>query len=1042
MPANKTIMNMPELPVFARSLASGFLIAETCRIGFYAGTALSSKLAWASAWPAFLLLVTGTVLCLIYLRERGAFDAATRMARSLRVDLLFAAAVGVWINDLASHWLKPAHDSVKQLDPDWVAAALTLLGILLISPLFRHFRPKRKNAVPQMYFIADEEIGDEKDDFLASDSEARSFGDAVLAGGAHPGLVFGVDGPWGVGKTSFINLAQKVWEKAGDRIIVCRFEPLRYASEVDLADRLIRELTSAIQREVFAPEFRPAVSRYSKLVKGKADVSFLGFKIALEPGQETLDELLDDIDDVLKRIGYRVIVVVDDLDRLDAKAINSVLFATRRTFKLSQATFVLCYDTEGLVASKDEESKAREFLEKFVTVKLSLFVDSSRICEFLLRDWRRSENRMDSIPSDTMFRLSAVLSELAEILGGDLAGDYLPLVGDLRKIKRFVNAMLLMQLEKSDLGRTDFNKRDLINLVLLNLSFPGLFRRIYSEETEGRRGSFSIQRKYGDRHFKNAEEFTELLKEHSKSARFLLRQLFDIDVLGYRKRSDIDDAALASRACFNRDGSRNLENYLKLIVRFATPEPQQTFVLYREAVAHIQEGKATVFSVLESADFRLRQGEYAHDQFWRVLANQCSQFNRSITDDAIDALVAYLPRYSIVGSQGRALRNVSIYSLLHILDRAGWGQSPVERRQNSDARILEIAERIFGEGRFIGNGLLTRLSDQRRGVIGWHDLMLFRLQCSADRQGQLFNLQNALLVHGDPGSSKDGFTNKLALEGMRKLSQQVFALFKRTYIDTGINFYSEVDSEADSRFLGEAPLADLQPPAQVSESVSAARSSIKLFVVYQLANNHPPTGSGVGCGFYDETGDEDKHGVSILMSEYAFGHCFNPLLDEQNVFYFIDHCLTHLSNSFLLEGDGLGYIATREIAGGFDPIEIGKYWNRHRELIRGKAALTPDRQVVTANYVATYGDLESVFNVLDDFSNEASEASQVDRSPSADIEVTAPTAELSLAGETVDQTAQERSDPPDNTDATNQSITNSDASSSKPHDGEDHSAIR
>ena len=219
---------------------------------------------------------------------------------------------------------------------------------------------------------------------------------------------------------------------------------------------MIRDLSAAIQSKVFAPEFRPAASRYSRLIKGKADVSFLGFKLSLEPSQETVDELLDDIDEVLRRIGRRVIVVIDDLDRLDAKTVNNVLFATRRTFKLSQATYVLCYDTEVLAGGKEEGSRAREFLEKFVTVKLSLFVDSSSIRNFLQRDWEKSESQLGSVPSDTMLKLGAVLNELAEILSGDLAAKYLPLLGDLRKVKRFINAILLMQIEKTNLNRPGF----------------------------------------------------------------------------------------------------------------------------------------------------------------------------------------------------------------------------------------------------------------------------------------------------------------------------------------------------------------------------------------------------------------------------------------------------------------------------------------------------------------------------------------------------------------------------------------------------------
>ncbi|WP_454737191.1 hypothetical protein [Cupriavidus necator] len=44
-------------------------------------------------------------------------------------------------------------------------------------------------------------------------------------------------------------------------------------------------MSAAIQRKVFAPEFRQAASRYSRLIKGKADVSFLGFKLSLEPSK-------------------------------------------------------------------------------------------------------------------------------------------------------------------------------------------------------------------------------------------------------------------------------------------------------------------------------------------------------------------------------------------------------------------------------------------------------------------------------------------------------------------------------------------------------------------------------------------------------------------------------------------------------------------------------------------------------------------------------------------------------------------------------------
>jgi KAP family P-loop domain. len=981
MTASKSTMTMPELPVFARFLAIGLVGAEVFRVAFYLGTNFAPVLSDVALIAKISGILAATLLCLTYAVKRGAHVAAARMGHSFRLDLLVAIGVGIWTDELASPWLANVHAALKNADPHWAPAVFLLLCVVLVSPLFQQYWPKPKKTTPQLYFITDEEIADEKDDLLASEAQAKSFAETVLSSGAHPGLVFGIDGPWGVGKTSFVNLAERYWACAKDRAIVCRFEPLRYASEPDLADRLIRDLSAAIQRRVFAPEFRPAASRYARLIKGKADFSFLGFKLSLEPSQESVDDLLDDIDEVLRRIGCRVIIVIDDLDRLDTKTTNNVLFATRRTFKLSQATYVLCYDTEVLAEGNEEGSRAREFLEKFVTVKLSLFVDSSSIRDFLRRDWKRAENQLGSIPSDTMLKLGAVLNELADILDGDLSAKYLPLVGDLRKVKRFVNTMLLMQLERSDLGRTDFNKRDLINLILLQLNYPGLFRRIYAEETEGRSGTFSVRREYEEHgfKFKNSAEFSSLVAAQQETARFLLTQLFDLNALGLGDWSNVDEAVLASRACFNQDSFRNLEGYLKLIVRFVTPEPQKTFVLYQEAVERVRKG-APIASVLTSSDFG---GEHAHDQFWRVLVNQSHDFTRAVSDDAIDTLVDYLPRYSAISNGDRGLRQRSIYSLLILLDQAGWGRTSGRRRSNSQENIVEISWRIFGEHSYQGKGLLQRLASADRGILGWNDLMLFRLQCSADRQGQLYNLQSALIVHQDESAATSGLVSNLALMGMRRLSQEVFALFKRTYIDPQRNFLSEVNDAPVEVFLGEAlsqfseqaseDVLSEQEAAPLAQSVSSARSAVKSFVMYQLSNTLPPNGLGVGCGHYDECGTGDGGGISKLMNEYAFGVCFNPNIHEDNVFHFLDHCLSHLSNSFFSAREERGYFASKaELPGGLDPKEMGRYWGQHRELIRQRAQHDKERNVVTYNHIASYrDDLAGVFTVLDELAAEA-----------------------------------------------------------------------
>ena len=236
-------MKMPELPVFLRSFALGFLTAEVWRISFSLGTNFARTVADAPLWSSLATLGAGLVLTGIYAFSRDGYGILTRVARSYRVDLMIAAGAGLWVNILATPWLSTVHKAVEAANPQWAPAILIVLCVILISPLARTLFARTKPA-PQLYFISDEEIEERASDVYETKKQAIAFANTVLESGAHSGLVFGIDGPWGVGKTSFINLAQRSWDLASDRVIVCRFEPLRYASESDVTDRPLQRPTS------------------------------------------------------------------------------------------------------------------------------------------------------------------------------------------------------------------------------------------------------------------------------------------------------------------------------------------------------------------------------------------------------------------------------------------------------------------------------------------------------------------------------------------------------------------------------------------------------------------------------------------------------------------------------------------------------------------------------------------------------------------------------------------------------------------------------
>ena len=226
----------------------------------------------------------------------------------------------------------------------------------------------------------------------------------------------------------------------------------------------------------------------------------------------------------------------------------------------------------------------------------------------------------------------------------------------------------------------------------------------------------------------------------------------------------------------------------------------------------------------------------------------------------------------------------------------------------------------------------------------------------------------------------------LALMGMRTLSQQVFAHFKRTFIDPGRNFIAETCEVPVNAFLGQAlahlhEQASLDPGSEqgdttIARRVAAARSFLASFVIYQLSNPLPPNGSGVGCGYYDESGAEDGGGISKLMNDYVFGFCFSPVVDGDNVLLFLDHCLANLSSPFHTGRDEEGYVATKSgLPGGLDPKAMGRYWLTHRDHIRGLGLQDSGRCVFLPSYTAFYrDDLDGVFAVLDELAEEVTSA--------------------------------------------------------------------
>ncbi|QLE10456.1 KAP P-loop protein [Pseudoalteromonas shioyasakiensis] len=991
----------PNYLIYIKSLIIGFLVSESLFLGYNLGLSFSLKaltvlrasvqslftLAESYNKPSFddFFTVSGVVLAIVllftaiainyfiqpYVSHREGHKTLLLILKRRRLDLILTFTFGIFISYFLLPQLEFIHLALRNA-PGFIAPTVILFFFTVFRASLKQGIQDKK--VTQSIFLSDEPIANESFDLFDTRQAVENFSQHVLNNNHSSGLVFGIDGPWGVGKSSLINMAQNYWLEHEKNIVVCRFEPLRYASESNITNRLITEITNAIQRKTFAPELKSAASRYSRLIKGKANFSLFGLKLSLSHTADSIDDLLEDIDDALKQLGLRVIIVIDDLDRLDPVSINNVLYATKQSFKLSQATYVLSFDTEILIGEQDNKEKAREFLEKFITVKLNVFTETKHLVDFLKHNWQKSSQfQLEGIPADTLVKLSSILEALALNLEGEFAVHYLPLLGSLRKLKRFINTILLMQIESNDLSQNDFNEHDFINLVLLHLNYPGLFRQIYLEETCNSKGSFSLIKKNAK--YENSINFIDILNKQEGTAQFLLKQLFDLDTLGFNDANSfrLSDEVYFSRACFNSGTAKNLESFLKLIVRCIKPEPAETYYLYKNTVDKVINGEE-YSELLNNPHFNTPESK---DKLLTLLVSHSGRLNKASANNVIDTLIEQVQKSSILFDSKQDLRKRYILTLIRVLDRAGWGESAEDRRNNSNVNCKEkeIAWRILGTEQYDNNGILERFISSASGILGWQDLLLFRLYCCGDRGGQFYNLNAALIREQNDNEETTGSVNKLTIQAMRKISQEIFGLFFNRYISHKVNFFNEMEKTKEELFINSS--FDEEEASYIgrlsnSERITVTKVNIANFVIYHLSNDKGPKGSGVGCGYYDEKGSEDNNGIANLMNDYLFDVCFNPEITEKNAIYFIDYCLSHLTSGFFSDLDSDDFVPTKEdIIQPLNKNKFREFWKRHKDKIKEVADRNTTRKVYTPNYIASYEeDLKAVLTTLGDILEE------------------------------------------------------------------------
>jgi predicted KAP-like P-loop ATPase len=303
-------------------------------------------------------------------------------------------------------------------------------------------------------------------------------------------MVYGLTGSWGTGKTSLLNLVEQ-HVRAGSKMrenswtAVVRFDPWNYTSLEQLISMFFRELRLELAggvSEEIAREIGEALESLAVLLMPLAAIpglqaaglisSFLspiGSLLRRKAGKKALADVKRQLDRLIIDTGAKLIVLVDDLDRLEPDQVALVLRLIRLNADFANTTYVLAFDpdrTQALLKEHYGESMAEGYVDKIVQVPFPLpIVDEQYVREELI----------------------AALFPLFEAIDGDvelearwsaIAGaGFFDYFNTLRDVKRFVNSIgLTLPLVWGEVNPVDFLATEAIRLYA-----PTLFFGIHAE---------------------------------------------------------------------------------------------------------------------------------------------------------------------------------------------------------------------------------------------------------------------------------------------------------------------------------------------------------------------------------------------------------------------------------------------------------------------------------------------------------------------------------------------------------------------------------
>ena len=249
-----------------------------------------------------------------------------------------------------------------------------------------------------MNYNSDKPIKSSEQDLLGRVTFSKQLGEAIYKYDGKDGLVLGVFGKWGTGKTSILNMVVNeincLSDNDDDSPIIVNFSPWNYSDKDNLIGIFFEDLRIKLKLHSNKENMKQIVRAidqysgalnlllYTSIVSSQNWIIMLKYPLKclyryirgkiLEDND--LDKVKANLERVLIKSKQKIVVIIDDIDRLTNKQIRDIFQLVKQVGNFPNIIYVLSMDREVVCRALESVHNidGAEYLEKIVQIPFEI----------------------------------------------------------------------------------------------------------------------------------------------------------------------------------------------------------------------------------------------------------------------------------------------------------------------------------------------------------------------------------------------------------------------------------------------------------------------------------------------------------------------------------------------------------------------------------------------------------------------------------------------------------------------------------------------